>query len=738
MRSAVLSPRAVVVLLFIGGAAVAAQYETDIDIDNETELYELQQRGDISEGTLNTLVELLRTGVDLNTASRDELYELPNITYAEVDQILEYRKRVTFIDDPADLVAAGILSEKQLLQIAPFVVISPPSGVSVPITGWLRLVGMYTVGDPYVPAGYTQARLKGPYGLSAGLLAVDTRRRLGEVQWDAARAAFTAPAPRVGVELPKFFVQWKGAQRSVLAGTYNIGFAQRLTLDTTTRQTPDGIYADDQIFSTLRLSSFCRLSGATGTDPDCTEEEDSLYVTPDFRWRIPLRGVAGTIQDLSLGETANVGFTGFASYQTKNAYQYSLYNRETCADPHDDDDPGCAAPTTFLRRDDGTIGSTRISYQTLPALFDEYTAGGNAHLKLGPGRRIGLTGYYSNPVMRIPQVDFQEWNRMPYGGPFGAVGLDGAYAMEMLSFFIESSRSFDSTPGNGGGFAIVQRSVFSYSKQEVELLLRYYDPKYANPYSGAFAEPDQLDGQIVRNELGARLRYLGKALPDLPLRAFVDFWTLPADGNVPGTAGKANLRASVRGDFTGWSFIKPGLWLDYRNKGLAPDPNGDDPTAPDQQVICIETTSDDVSESLPCDGEAFRVAERLQLVPHRQYLTLLLQAVQRWAADERYDNGFRTDLQFLVQASSRPLESLRLRVRTRWSDQGVDNPLIGESQLWSLADIAWVMPRRAEIRLRYDNVVWLDERDSTVGTPTQLPRSPNPEHRLRLELEGRF
>src|SRR5687767_4032944 len=111
MRSS-FSSRLLIALLLVSCQALGAQYEAEIDIENETDLYELNQRGDIGDDTLDTLVELIRTGVDLNTASRDELYELPNITYAEVDRILEYRQKVTHIDDPADLVRVEILTEK--------------------------------------------------------------------------------------------------------------------------------------------------------------------------------------------------------------------------------------------------------------------------------------------------------------------------------------------------------------------------------------------------------------------------------------------------------------------------------------------------------------------------------------------------------------------------------------------------------------------------------------------------
>ncbi|HEY0137003.1 MAG TPA: hypothetical protein VGB85_23130, partial [Nannocystis sp.] len=86
--------------------ATAAEYETFVDIDDEDDLVELNAAGDISEETFDTLVELLRRGVNLNAARREELYTLPNLSYAEVDAIIRYRTEVGFISDPAMLVTA--------------------------------------------------------------------------------------------------------------------------------------------------------------------------------------------------------------------------------------------------------------------------------------------------------------------------------------------------------------------------------------------------------------------------------------------------------------------------------------------------------------------------------------------------------------------------------------------------------------------------------------------------------
>ena len=75
-------------------------------------------------------------GVDLDTASRQELYELPNLTYAQVDSILRYREQHGALGDGQALVRARILTERELLAVAPFLTWS--SGTSRGLRGWAQ------------------------------------------------------------------------------------------------------------------------------------------------------------------------------------------------------------------------------------------------------------------------------------------------------------------------------------------------------------------------------------------------------------------------------------------------------------------------------------------------------------------------------------------------------------------------------------------------------------------------
>src|SRR4051812_21008950 len=107
--------------LLVPSFALAANYEVPLtDVDEEDDIIALEESGDISSDTAEILLEMIQEGVDLNSASRDELYNLPGVSYSDADAILLYRKNKGKIDDPAELVAAGVLTEDQLKLIAPF------------------------------------------------------------------------------------------------------------------------------------------------------------------------------------------------------------------------------------------------------------------------------------------------------------------------------------------------------------------------------------------------------------------------------------------------------------------------------------------------------------------------------------------------------------------------------------------------------------------------------------------
>jgi len=735
--------------------AYATIYESPVTGDDEDDLRAAAERGEISDATMQTLLELLNDGVDINTATRDELYELPSLTYGDVDAIVEYRKREGHISDPSVLVGAGAITADQLLQIAPFIIVTEEKPV-IPIGGYYRLLGWYTIGDPIAPPVQLRARLRGPFSLSAGVGMTFTRRRVGSPFFDPTRDArdgsfaqgtLAVRPSGYSLEVPKFWLQWRSTKLRVIAGTFRIGFGQRLTLDNTTRYTPKGLSTDDVFYVSRDLTGFCRLSQGeiTTTTPVCPPDQDR-YVTDDFKWRDPFRGIAFSAEDLEIGETAKASFYAFGSYQTRSIYQYEIYDRRICANPRDDDDDNCKAPYVYVDRGDGALQQARASYSVLPNIWDEISAGGHASISPIPMFQLGVTGYGAVPRWHVPemQLDFQEYARYPFGGPYGAVGLDGRITAGAWDFYLEVARSFDSMIGGGGGWGAVQRSVWGKKKREVEITLRFYDLNYANPYARPVSSPDELEGQRARDEAGIRIKYTDKTLGDFHVRGFVDFWALPWDqGGIEGEilgkstgyrAGTMNMWAQLRADYKGWTWFEPSLWIDYRNKDLT-NLNGDPFNAAiGRCYTSVDGRAPGLIDGEPqlCIGERYRAAVRLAFRPWKQKLELFLIYIHDYLSDlpDTYPSGMSQDIRLTAEVRSKPIPELQLRLRVRYLNGDLYSPTRVEESLWSFLQVTWLGWKAFHVSVRYDNYLWLSTYLSM--------RVPNPEHRLRLQLEGRF
>lgn len=725
--------------LLFSATAFAAIYESPISADDEDDLRAAAERGEISDATLETLVELMQDGVDLNNAGREELYELPGLTYADVDAIVTYRKNEGHIDDPSVLVGAGAITAEQLLQIAPFIVLSAEQ-VKVPIGGRYRLLGNYTVGDNLAPPFIADVRLKGPFGFTGEVNIAGTRQHTGAPFYDPLRDALQVTPAQYRVEIPKFYLQWKGSKINVVAGTFRIGFGQRLTLDNTTRYTPNGERpeANWYVNPEWALTTSCRYSAGELAAAPCPPGPD--YVTADFKWRDVFRGVAVSGNNLELGDTAKVSFFAFGSYQTFSIYQYELYDRRYCLDPRDDATSACASPPVYLRTGDGTDPEARVSFTTLQNVYDEIAFGGHVSISPVPMLDIGLTGYGAIPRFHVPemQLDFQEWSKRPFGGAFGAVGVDARVTIAVWNLYLEVARSFDHLPGGGGGWGVVQRSVWGKKSNELEILARFYDIRFVNPYARPVASPDELDGQRARNEAGLRVKYTDRHLGDFTLTGNIDFWLLPWDeknleGQITGnnrgfTAGTMNLRAEARVDYKGWTFFEPGVFVRYGNYDLAHTGYGACYGTSEGRAVPLFS-----GEPVLCTGERYLagVRTRFRFLP-RQRLELDLVYNHAFISDAAYDDKLSQDLRFKAEIRSKPVEWLLLRAGARYLKYDIFSTNRLEESLWTNLSVKYLGLKWFHVEARYDTYIWLDKRASTTV------RTPNPEHRLRLEFEGRF
>ncbi len=758
-------------LIMVPRLAWAIEYEVFIDVDTEEELYDLWVTEQISEDTFNTLVELRRRGLDLNKADREQLYSLPNLDYEEVDAILAYRAEAGTIHAPADLVAAGVLSRETLGSILAYVRAYDERPKLSATSGWIRYQTGWSQMDRTVPPMAVQARITTLRQMTIGVAGVLTRQRVGNPVWDPNREAMIADPMQARLQVPKVYVQWDTSEWGIIAGSYRIGFGQRLVFDNSSSNTPNGFFPDDAVFVPQRLGAGCREAQGEQDESPCAGDKGHTYVTRDYRWRDSLRGVAIGAKHLSL-PVGWLQIYGFGSWQSRQVYQYQLYDRRACENPLDNADPACSAPDTYVTPEDPLDRTESHKFQVLPNMYDEILGGGNFTWFHDRRTHVGLTGYGATVQWKVEgaDLDFQEWAPQPFGGPWGAVGADMAWGRRWSDLTFEVARSFDSmrnlgstkwSPNGrsndnpstgdpeygGGGWAALLRHTSTIGKNhEIEVSGRYYDTRYANPYAGPIAQPDQFDGNRARDEAGGRIRYGGRIAQRADVRGLVDFWVQP-------TVGSPKMLAYLRTDVNVNSWFRPGLWLQYRNIDLRRGPPAEckvDDLTPDGSPPPGSTsdtssssgnstdnnntvdTNGDIDYRYSCLGEVAQLTGRLGFRPLQGKLSITAQYQHEFIDDLQISGRTRQDISTFLIVRASPTKNFRISTRLRYLSVDIADKKRYEESIWAYFDFSYVFAKLFLVRTRYDAFGWLDLRDNT------LLRIPRVEHRLRLEFEARF
>ena len=675
-------------LACLSGSARAVEYEVFVDIETEEDLYDLRVSDQLSEGSFAALLLLYQTKVDLNRADRDRLYALPNLDLAQVDRILAYRDTVGSIVAVDDLMRAGVLEPALAESIRPFVVVRAPSESPPRARGFARLQTRWSgKHDRLPPSAALQARLRSPNELDVGVLAVLTRTDVGRARWEPGREALYAAGERVRFVVPKLYLQWESESWAVVAGTYRIGFGQRLTFDVTDQINPNGFFGDYELRRSYDLVLGCRRAAGELFEPPCPSDVVTR-ITPDYRWTNRLTGLAIGARTI----TKHAGWLqayAWGSYQVDRVPRFEVRNRAQCPDPRRDDDPACRAPPVYIGGDPRDPAPT-FTAGTLPRMVVEALGGANVSYFWDRRVHVGLTGYGAVPRWLVDGValDYQESARKPFGGPFGALGIDFAHGAGVHDLFGELTRSFDAQSGGGGGYGAVVRSVTALPAVELDVSARYYGVRFSNPYARPISAPDELEGLRARDEAGARWRTTAELGPRLGLRTLIDLWR-----RLSRRAGGSLAFARLDIDAPGPS--KVAWWASYRSAPRA---------------------------WLTAARYAYAVGGSLAFAI--QYQHEWLKQVDR--------GGPRQDMTALVELATRPTELFRLRLRIRYDFEDILDNQRHVQALWGYVETMIALRDRGTLRLRYDSRVFLD------GRPSTLTRQPNPEHWLSIELAFAF
>ena len=671
--------------------ASAVQYEIFIDVETEEDLYDLLATEQISESSFNALLLLYQTRVELNRANRQRLYLLPNLDYGHVDRILAYRTEAGAIHELRDLVAAGVLEATLVDAVRTFVIVRPPDAPKSQTTGFMRIQSRWSGRyDRLPPASALQARVKTLRNLDIGGAGALTRNGLHRVRWDPNRAAFSAEPEGVRFDLPKLYVEWEDDKWEIIGGTYRVGFGQRLTFDVTDQITPNGFFGDYELRRNNELRLRCRRSAGELQASPCPTDRVAR-VTPDYAWTNRLTGVAVGLKDLPVGHGWLQAYA-WGSYQVHRIPQIEIADTSSCNDPRRDEDAACRAPRVYVRTGDPTAPASTVTFATLPAMYAEALAGANASYFWNDRAHLGLTGYGSMPrwLVQGAKLGFQEFSRKPFGGPFGAVGVNAAFGFGAQDFFAEVARSFDAQTDGGGGYGAIVRSVTTLPTTEVDVSARYYESSYVNPYARPVSAPDELDGLRARDEAGLRLRATTQLRRHVGLRTVADGWRQLSSGAFNGLLfARTDLQVA-----SSWAWA---LWTEYRNS----------------------------------TGQRFLLATQLAYEPIRR-LTLSGQFQHRWVGERLGSHALQRDIAAILNVTTRPIDILRVRIRVRYDFEGIGENHRFPQALWAYLDTALTVRERDMLRVRYDFRVFLDRREST------LARVPNPEHWLWMEYVFRY
>lgn len=559
---------------------LAMDYRVPILVQDESDIEELYLRGDISENERDRLLELLLDPLDLNTASRDDLYDLPGISYTMADEILRQRKDRPF-QSVEDLSRIPGVDADVMSQIRPFVRVEPPRKPPKPkeirkdpVKGRIRARVVDEVGDSanrypetYLRAEASQGRnirfgamVRGvntlntpefrsveqgdmpatewkfnqdntPKSLDGGLSPSETTTHSRYLYTDGQTWLPSWPKAYLLMDFPRTALG--SAKARVLAGSYRIGFGQRLVLDNSGRRHPYGFIPDLALY----------------------ESEDRYRPFNGFT------GVAASLTGIPL-LVVQADITAFFSWWKHDVYQYDLNSARSDTGLETLDSYTVLTPykDPFYRL---------LKYQTLPLAMSETIGGANLTLHMGRRIRWGFTGYGATIDFHLddPDTRFAPSSKFPNRDVFAAFGTDIAIQLSPVRIFGEVALTDLGAPA---AMALVATDL---GRLRLETSYRYYDTEFDNPHSRAAAMPDEHLGNRDRGEHGAQASARLRVHPTTDLRLEANVWqhTTSPSGTAadPDSESFWRMESHLRVDVRPWKPLSVGAFVQFNDKDLS-------------------------------------------------------------------------------------------------------------------------------------------------------------------------
>lgn len=441
------------------------QYLYQISEMNDTE-------SDVWESYYDMLCDMEANPININTATREELEQLPFLTAEEVEDISEYlylhgpmkslgelamienldyfkRRLLFYFTYAGEVESRTFPSMKNILKYGKHDVMGT---VKVPF---------YTrKGDKDGYEGY-QYKHSIRYDFSYG-----DRVRFGVLGAQDAGEPFFAGKNNLGYDFYSFYFVLKklGKIKTLALGRYRVRFGMGLVINNN--------------FSFGKLSALSSLGRGGSNIRAHSSLSSGNY----------LQGAATTVNIVK-----GLDVSAFVSYRKFDA---------------------------TLNSDDGTIATILESgYHRTETELDKKNnsshvlAGGNVDYSAG-GFHVGLTGVYVSLDKRLkPKTEAVYRRHYASGKDFYNIGIDYGYTGHRISFHGETAT------GGCNAFATINSLSFSLTDNlDLLALQRFYSFRYYSLFAESFSE-----GGAVQNESGIYLGANWRPIPNLSVMAYSDF-----------------------------------------------------------------------------------------------------------------------------------------------------------------------------------------------------------------------
>lgn len=560
---------AVAAALVLAVPAHAYEYRVPILIQDEDDLNELYFSKDITEEERDRLVILYRDPLDPNTADRDELYDLPGLTYAMVDAIIDRRDDKPFTRISQLKKVAGITPEIYT-QLNSFIRIVPRAkkGDREKLHGKItvKAIDRISDSDDDYPEGYIRAQAKSKdrkYQFGAAVVGLNsvwtpTYKTAPKTYWnfsqdgdpkylgdgvtpdtDTADRYLLTDGEALLPSWPKVYAMVQSGKVQAIAGSYRVGFGQRIVLDNSGRSNPHGFKPDLEIY----------------------EGESGFGISKGFF------GAAGTYTDIKVGKL-DMDATAFFSWWRYDQNQYRLKHK---VEGVGGDELESYTVLTPYKTVQGVKYHRKLSHVTLPSAYSETIGGGNVTLNLDSKSRIGLTGYVAKTGFHLddPDTVFARHEKFPERDLFYAAGADFAWAYRDFQLFGEAGMMDNSS------YAGTVRGIAELGDVILETSYRYLPYDFDNPHSRAYSMSDQFEGDTDKGEQGVMFTAKYRVAKWLTLRIDEDIWqaTRWADDDEKEVFGDKEkpwrMETYLRVEIKPTSKLRIGTFVQFNDKDLS-------------------------------------------------------------------------------------------------------------------------------------------------------------------------